>query len=247
MSRGPQGQPGALAYVRSALFAGWMFGSAVVIGLFCLPLMLASPRAAMLPIRLWAKTQFWALRVLIGARVEVRGHERLPTGGYLLASKHQGMLDTLVAMTLTPWPCIVLKRELAWIPIFGWYARKARMIVIDRSGAVGDVRQMVVAAHKALADGRQVLIFPEGTRRAPGAAPDYKGGIGLLYKELGVVCAPVATNSGEVWPARGMLKIPGTAVFEVLAPIQPGIARKAFMEELERKIETASTPLLTRR
>ena len=128
---------GASAQLRSVLFAAWMFASAIVIGVGCLPLMLASPRAAMLPIRLWASGQFWALKVLVGARVEVRGRERLPTGGYLLASKHQGMLDTLVAMTLTPWPCIVLKRELAWIPIFGWYARKARMIVIDRKGGVG--------------------------------------------------------------------------------------------------------------
>ena len=235
---------GASAQLRSVLFAAWMFASAIVIGVGCLPLMLASPRAAMLPIRLWASGQFWALKVLVGARVEVRGRERLPTGGYLLASKHQGMLDTLVAMTLTPWPCIVLKRELAWIPIFGWYARKARMIVIDRKGGVGDVRQMVTAAREALAQGRQVLIYPEGTRRAPGAPADYKGGIGLLYKELGVACAPVATNSGEVWPAHGMLKRPGLAVYEVLPALEPGLARREFMARLEAEIEAASAPLV---
>ncbi len=233
-----------LAYLRSAAFAGWMFASAVGIGLVGLPLMLGSRRAAMRPIRLWARSQLWALRVLVGARVEVRGRDRLPAGGYLLAAKHQGMLDTLVAMTLTPWPCIVLKRELAWIPIFGWYARRAGMIVIDRTGKPGDVRQMLAAARTALADGRQVLIYPEGTRRAPGADAAYKGGIGLLYKELGVACAPVATNSGEVWPAHGLLKRPGVAVFEVLPAITPGLSRRNFMAELEARLEPASTALL---
>ena len=236
--------PGALAYVRSALFAGWMFASAVVLGVVCLPVLLGPPRGAMAPIRLWARGQFWALKVLVGARVEVRGRERLPQGGCLLASKHQGALDTLVAMTLTPWPCIVLKRELAWIPIFGWYARKARMIVIDRKGGVGDVRQMLEAARTAVAAGRQVLIYPEGTRRAPGAPAAYKGGVGLLYTALDVPCAPLATNSGRVWPARGLLKRPGVAVFEVLPALAPGQPRKAFMARLEADMERASGALL---
>jgi 1-acyl-sn-glycerol-3-phosphate acyltransferase len=237
-------RPSPMAYLRSALFAGWMFASAIVLGCLCLPLLLASPRAAMTPIRLWARGQFWALGCLVGAKVEVRGRERLPVGAYLLASKHQSMLDTLVAMTLTPWPCIVLKRELMWIPIFGWYAAKARMIVLDRAGRPGDVRQMLEAARTALAEGRQVLIYPEGTRRPPGAEPAYKGGVGLLYKELGAVCVPLATNSGKVWPAHGLLKRPGRAVFEVLAPIAPGRPRKAFMQELEAAVETTSTTLL---
>ena len=217
---------GPLAYVRSALFAGWMFGSAVGLGLVCLPLMLGSPRTAMIPIRLWARGQ-------------------LPGGAYLLASKHQSMLDTLVAMTLTPWPCIVLKKELMWIPIFGWYAARAQMIVIDRAGGLGDVRQLLAAARKALADGRQVLIYPEGTRRSPGAEPAYKGGAGLLYKDLGVACVPIATNAGVVWPAHGLLKHQGAAVFEVLEPIAPGAPRKTFMNRLESGIEAASNRLLS--
>ena len=233
----------SLAYVRSALLAAWMFGSAIGLGIVCLPLLLAPARYAMVPIRLWAQSQFWALRVLVGARVEVRGRERLPAGACLLAAKHQSMLDTLVAMTLTSWPCIVLKRELMWIPIFGWYAGKARMIVLDRAGRPGDVRQMLEAARAALAQGRQVLIYPEGTRRPPGAEPAYKGGVGLLYKELGVPCAPLATNSGASWPAHGLLKHPGKVVFEVLPAVAPGMARRAFMARLEREIEAASNEL----
>jgi 1-acyl-sn-glycerol-3-phosphate acyltransferase len=236
--------PGALAYLRSFLFAGWMFASAVVLGVVCLPLMLGPARAAMLPIRWWAKAQFWALRVLVGARVEIRGRGRLPAGAFLIASKHQCMLDTLVAMTLTPWPSIVLKRELMWIPIFGWYAWRAGMIALDRTGGPGDVRQMLGAARGAVAHGRQVLIYPEGTRRAPGAEPAYKGGAGLLYKELGVACAPMATNSGVIWPAHGLLKHPGRAVFEILDPIPPGEPRRVFMERLQNEIERASSALL---
>ncbi len=234
----------ALAYVRSGLFAAWMFGSAIVLGTLCLPLMLCPARAAMWPIRMWARGVFWGLKATCGANVEVRGRDRLAKGGYLIAAKHQSMLDTLVALTLTPWPCIVLKRELMFIPIFGWYAWKTGMIAIDRKGGVGDVRQMLDAARKALADGRQVLIYPEGTRRAPGAAPAYKGGIGLLYKELGVNCTPMATYTGHVWPAAGLLKHPGRAVFEPLASIPPGLGRKAFMARLEAELESASDALL---
>ena len=233
---------GVGAQIRSGLFAGWMFGSAVVLGLLCLPVMLGPRRIAMRPVQAWAHGVFWGLRVIVGATVEVRGREHLPRGGergggYLIAAKHQSMLDTLVAMTLTPWPCIVLKRELMFIPIFGWYAWKSGMIAIDRKGGPGDVRQLLAHARKALSDGRQVVIYPEGTRRAPGAEPAYKGGIGLLYKELGVPCVPCATDGGHVWPAHGLLKHPGRAVFDVRPAIAPGSARKGFMARLEAEVE----------
>jgi 1-acyl-sn-glycerol-3-phosphate acyltransferase len=176
--------------------------------------------------------------------VEVRGREHLPPGPCLIASKHQGMLDTLVALSLCEDPCIVLKRSLMRIPVFGWYAWKVGMIPIDRAGGAQTVRQMVAAARKALDEGRQVVIYPEGTRRPPGAAPAYKGGIGVLQKELATLCVPVATNSGKVWPAHGLIKRPGVAVFDVLAPIPPGLSRQAFMKALERDLEQASLALL---
>ncbi len=234
---------GVAAQFRSALFAGWMFGSAIVLGLLCLPVMLGPRRTAMRTIQVWARGVFWGLRVIVGIRVEVRGRESLPSGGYLIAAKHQSMLDTLVAMTLTPWPCIVLKRELTFIPIFGWYAWKSGMIAIDRKGGPGDIRQLLAAARKALADGRQVVIYPEGTRRKPGAEPAYKGGIGLLYRELDVPCVPCATDGGRTWPAHGLLKHSGRAVFEVLPAIAPGQARKGFMARLEAEVEGAARRL----
>jgi 1-acyl-sn-glycerol-3-phosphate acyltransferase len=244
VSDGAVGAGGPLAYVRSILFAVWMFGSALVLGMLCLPLMLGPRKLGFLPAKLWARGVFAALRLLIGLRVEVRGRGNLQPGPCLVACKHQGMLDTLVAVSLCDDPCIVLKRSLMWIPIFGWYCWKVGVIPIDRAGGARTVRQMVGAARLALAQGRQVLIYPEGTRRAPGAEPAYKGGIGMLYRELGVACVPVATNSGRVWPAHGMLKHPGVAIFDVLAPIPPGLARQVFMQRLERELEQASLALL---
>ena len=243
MSRRPD-RSAALAYLRSALLAGWMFATALVLGVGCLPLMLGPRRFAVLPIQVWARGVLWALRPLVGASTEVRGRERLPEGGCLIAAKHQSMLDVLIAVTLTRWPCIVLKRELMWIPVFGWYAWKSGMIALDRRGGPGDVHQLLAAARRALADGRAVVIYPEGTRRVPGAEPAYKGGIGLLYKALGVACVPCATNGGRVWPAHGLLKHPGRAVFDVLPPIAPGQPRKRFMAQLEAEVEGASGALL---
>jgi 1-acyl-sn-glycerol-3-phosphate acyltransferase len=244
MSGGPPPREGALAYVRSALFAVWMFGSALVLGTLCLPLMLGPRKLAYFPPKIWARGVFAALRLLIGIEIVVRGRERFPVGACLIASKHQGMLDTLVAISLAEDPSIVLKKSLMRIPIFGWYCWKVGMIPIDRDGGPKTVRKLVIAAREVVALGRQVVIYPEGTRRPLGAEPDYKRGIGLLYKELGVVCAPIATNSGRVWPAHGLLKHPGVAVFEVLAPISPGLAPKAFMSKLEHELEQACRALL---
>ena len=237
------GRPGALAYVGSWLFAAWMFGSAIVLGFGGLPVMFGPRRWAAALIQLWARGSLRALGVLVGGRVEVRGRERLPQGGYLVAAKHQSMLDVLIVITLTPWPCIVLKRELMWVPIFGWYSWKSGMIAIDREGGAPALRVMLDAARKALADGRQVVIYPEGTRRDPGAPPAYKGGTGRLYTELGAPCVLLATHGGEVWPAHGMVKHPGVARFEVLPPIQPGLPRRAFMARLERELEAGSAAL----
>jgi len=130
------------------------------------------------------------------------------------------------------------------IPIFGWFAGKAGMIPIDREGAAKTMRCLLKAASEAASEGRQVVIFPEGTRRAPGEAADYQPGVAGLYRELNIPCVPVATNSGRFWPASGLLKWPGTAVFEILPPIPPGLKRAEFMRRLESEIEAASARLL---
>ena len=234
-----------LAVARSVVFAIWMFGLAIVMGIVCLPLLLGARRPALEAIRLWMKWVLAGLETICGLRVEVRGREHLPPGPCLIAAKHQGMLDILPPLTYLDDPAFVLKRELISIPIFGWFAKKAGMIPIDRAGQSKTIRGMMKAASEAAAQGRQVVIFPEGTRKAPGEPPDYQPGVAALYRELNVPCVPVATNSGRVWPASGLVKWPGTAVFEILPPIPPGLKRAEFMRRLEHDIETASAALLS--
>jgi 1-acyl-sn-glycerol-3-phosphate acyltransferase len=228
-----------LVVLRSALFAAWMFLAALVLGTLSLPLLIGPRRSAMAPIRLWARICLWGLRWIVGLKVEVRGRAAAPKGAALVGAKHQAMLDVLVALDLFPDPCIVLKKELMWIPIFGWFAAKVEMIVIDRSSGAKAVRRLTAATARALADGRQVFIFPEGTRQAPGAPPAYKPGIAALYREMNLPCTPIATNAGYVWPASGLAKYPGTAVYEVLPPIPAGLKRGVFMASLEAAIEGA--------
>jgi 1-acyl-sn-glycerol-3-phosphate acyltransferase len=228
---------------RSALFAVWMFLVAVALGVLCLPLLVGPRRAAMVPIRLWARASLFGLRWIVGLKVEVRGRSLAPRGAALVGAKHQAMLDVLVALDLFADPCIVLKKELMWIPIFGWFAAKVEMIVIDRSSGAKAVRRLTGATARALAEGRQVFIFPEGTRRAPGAPPAYKPGIAALYREMNLPCTPMATNAGLVWPASGLAKYPGTAVYELLPPIPAGLKRGAFMAALEAAIEDAGDRL----
>jgi len=229
--------------VRAAVFAVWMFLGAVGLGTLCLPLLIGPRRSAMAPIRLWARLSLFGLRWIVGLKVEVRGRALAPRGASLVAAKHQGMLDVLIALELFPDPCIVLKQELMWIPFFGWFAAKVEMIAIDRSSGAKAVRRMTAATTRALAEGRQVFIFPEGTRQAPGAAPAYKPGIAALYREMDLACTPIATNSGRVWPASGLAKYPGTAIYELLPPIPAGLRRAAFMAALEAAIEGASGQL----
>ena len=195
-------------------------------------------------IRLWARFMLLGLRLICGVRVEVRGLEHRPAGAALIAAKHQGMLDVIAPFTFLDDPCFVMKKELMPLPFFGWFAWKTRMIPVDRGAHARALKDMVRAARDRLADGRQIVIFPEGTRTAPGQPGDYKPGVAALYRDLAAPCWPVATNSGVHWPARGVLRRPGVVVFEFLPPIPAGLKRAEFMTRLEDRIETASTSLL---
>lgn len=209
-----------------------------------LPAFLMPRRAAMMLLKLWAASSGWWLRVLAGVTVEVRGRDRLPAGPILLASKHQSLWETFALVSLCDDPAIVLKRELTWIPFFGWYAQKFAMIPVDREAGPRALRRMTKTAVEAVARGRQVIIFPEGTRRDPGAPPAYRPGVMALYKRLGVPCVPVALNSGLFWPRRRFMRYPGTIVVEILEPIAPGLDRHRFLAALEARIEPATARLL---
>jgi 1-acyl-sn-glycerol-3-phosphate acyltransferase len=154
------------------------------------------------------------------------------------------MFDTVAPFTFLPDACFVMKKELMIIPFYGWYSAKGRMVVVDREAHAKALRKLVTDAKQALADGRQIVIFPEGTRTPPGETGDYKPGIAALYRELGVACTPVATNSGVHWPPHGFLRRPGTVVFHYLEPIPPGLKRAEFMRLLQDRIEPASKALL---
>jgi 1-acyl-sn-glycerol-3-phosphate acyltransferase len=235
-----------LIFLRSLLFTLIFYVCSAVIAMLMLPMLLAPRRWMIGMFRIWARFTIWALAVFGGIRLEIRGREHMPSGPALLAPKHQCLFDTIVPLAILPDCSLVMKKELMIIPFYGWYASKSGMIVVDREGAAKTMRKLLADGRDRLADQRQLLIFPEGTRKAPGAAPDYKPGVAALYG-LGVACTPVATNSGVHWPAHGFLRHPGTIVVEFLEPIAPGLKRRDFMETLERRVETASNALLAER
>ena len=229
-----------ILWLRSALFLLWFALITTILSLIFLPV-LALPRGATVWLaRVWARTTFWGLKVFTGVDWEIRG--RPPQGAVLVASKHMSMWDTLALYLALNQPAIVLKRELLRIPFYGWFLAKAAAVPIDRSAGARALRKMSEAARAVLAQGRPILIFPEGTRKKPGAAPDYKPGVAGLYSQLGVDCVPVTLNSGVYW--TGFLKRPGIIVLEFLEPIPPGMKRDAFMTLLESRIETATAALL---
>lgn len=162
----------------------------------------------------------------------------------MVAAKHQSAWETFALMTVLDDPVFILKRELTWIPFFGWLLIKARMISIDRKAGRGALVAMGERAAAEVARGRQLIIFPEGTRRSIGAPPDYKYGVSHLYRQLDVPCVPVALNAGLFWPRRSFMRRPGTIVVEFLEPIAAGRDQDEFLRELEVSIETASNRLL---
>lgn len=230
--------------VRSLIFTLWLYLSMPLFAIVLSPALLMPHRAAMGVIKLWARFVLFGLRWIAGVRVEVRGLEHRPTGPALIAAKHQGMLDVVAPFAFLDDPCFVLKKELMPLPFFGWFAWKTKMIAVDRAAHARALKDMVRQTRARLADDRQILIFPEGTRTAPGEPADYKPGVAAIYRDVDAPCWPVATNSGVHWPAHGFKRYPGTVVFEFLPPIPAGLKRVEFMKQLESRIEGASTALL---
>jgi 1-acyl-sn-glycerol-3-phosphate acyltransferase len=206
---------------------------------------LVMPRMAIVRLATsWGRTNNRLLRLVCGIKVEYRGLEKIPQGALLVASKHQSLWETFALLQLFADPAFILKRELQWIPFFGWYAMKASMIPVDRGRRGQALADMTERARAELARGRQIVIFPEGTRRAPGAEPRYKFGIAHLYGETGIACLPIALNSGLFWPRRSFMRYPGTIVAEVLDPIAPGLSKEAFAARLQQDVETATARLI---
>src|SRR5262245_276316 len=222
-----------LFYVTTTLF--------VVLGS---PLFFAPRRWAMAALAVHGRFELWLLKIICGIKLEVRGREKLPQEACLVAAKHQSAWETFGLIPLFRDPALLMKRELFWIPFHGWFSHKFGMIPVDRDKGPAALRRMVREAKLRVAQGREIIIFPEGTRRAPGAAPDYKTGVVLLYQTLQIPCVPLALNSGAFWPRRSLALRPGTVVVEFLDPIPPGLPKGEFLDRLSRSIETASARLL---
>ncbi|TCT05906.1 lysophospholipid acyltransferase family protein [Aquabacter spiritensis] len=229
--------------LRSILFQILFYAVTVVYGIVLLPLLVAPRRWLWRGVLLWIRSTLLVLRVTTGIRTEITGRAHIPRGPLLVAAKHQSAWETLALLLLFDDPTFILKRELTWIPIFGWYLARAGMIPVDRGARAQALKTMGERAAAELAKGRQILIFPEGTRRPPGAPPQYKFGVAHLYASLGVPCLPIAHNAGLFWPRRRALR-PGTIRAEILPAIPPGLPKGVFAARLEREIEAASTRLL---
>jgi 1-acyl-sn-glycerol-3-phosphate acyltransferase len=230
--------------IRSVLFNVLFYLNMIVLMCLALPTLVMPRRAILEVVRFWARSNNWLLRTVCGITFELRGLDRIPPGALLVASKHQSLWETFALVPLFADPAFILKRELMWLPFFGWFARKAQMIPVDRGARSQALAAISARAHIELARGRQIVIFPEGTRRPPGAEPKYKYGVVHLYAESGVACLPIALNSGLFWPRRSIRRNPGTIVAEFLDPIAPGLDKQVFFECLQQVIETATARLI---
>lgn len=233
-----------LIFLRSLVYNVLFYALLVFWILVALPTFLMPRRAFMSVAKAWARSSVWLLRVICNVRLEIRGREKIPQGPLIVASKHQSMWETFALMPYFDAPLFIYKRELAFIPFFGWYLMKSGMIGVDRSGGLRSLMEMARRAPKEIRSGRQLIIFPEGTRTPVGAPPDYMTGVGQIYASSAVPCQPVALNSGLFWPRRTFMKYPGTLVVEFLDPLPAGLPRKEFTARIATVIEAATNRLV---
>jgi len=230
-------------WLRSLLFHILFYGWTLLLGVTYLPTLLLPRRAIVLGARFWCASVLWLLRQTTGLGGHIEQAGERPTGPAIYAAKHQSTWDTMMITRLLADPAIVLKKELLAIPFFGWYVRRHGAIGIDRKAGASALRQMLRDAGRAVADGRDIFVFPEGTRTAPGERRPYHAGVAALYRELGLPVVPVALNSGVFWGRRSFAKRPGEITLRTLPPIPPGLERREFMRRLEAAIESESAAL----
>ncbi|MEE8333487.1 MAG: lysophospholipid acyltransferase family protein [Alphaproteobacteria bacterium] len=232
-----------MIWLRSLIFQILFYGWTLTMGVAFLPLLVLPRSVAMWGARFWCRSVLGLLRVTTGLSGHIEQVGERPTGPAIFAAKHQSAWDTMMITRLLPDPAIVLKKELLSVPFFGWYVRRHGAIAIDRKAGASALRQMLRDARRAVEDGRDIFVFPEGTRTAPGERRPYHSGVAALYRDLGLPVVPVALNSGMFWGRRSFLKRAGDITLRVLPPIPPGLKRREFMQRLEKVIETETTAL----
>jgi len=229
--------------LRSLLFHASFYLLTAALAIFGLPILLLNRHRVQSYAKFWTGSTVWLLKKICNVTVEWRGLENLPRGACIIASKHQSTLETMALTTKGADFSFILKRELVAIPLLGWYLKGAGQLGIDRSKGARALSDLARQARAAIEQGRQLIIFPEGTRKPVGSAPDYKPGVAYLYSETKAPCIPVALNTGLFWPRHGLVIRRGKATIAFLPPIEPGLDKKSFLKLLEARTETAAAEL----
>ncbi|WP_209598654.1 lysophospholipid acyltransferase family protein [Ruegeria sp. HKCCSP351] len=232
----------AIQWVRSLIFMIVIYAWMLILGIAFLPYALFSKNGALKACKTYAKSTMWLARWMVGIRCEVRGNA--PTNEVVIGAKHQSFLDIIMIFDAIPHGKFIMKRELLFTPVIGMYARRLGCIPVNRGKRGAAVAKMVKDVSKEFSEPGQLVIYPQGTRVAPGAKKPYKVGTAILYEGLGFPCVPVATNAGVFWPRTGVMRKPGLAIVDFLEPIKPGVAREEFLARLEEVIETRSNELM---
>lgn len=234
-----------MLFFRSSLFQILFYVGTFLMMVICSPVLVLPRKWGWWVVPMWSRMNLLLLRFIVGLKVELRGQENIPKGktGYIVASKHQSVWETFGLIGSFPDPTFILKRELRWIPVFGWYTAKFRQIPINRGQRAVALAKMMEDAREAIDEGRQILIFPEGTRRPVGGDPKYKFGISHLYKDLQCPVLPVALNAGLYWPRQSWMLYPGTVIVEFLPPLPSGLEPTDFHRRLVGAIEGSCSQL----
>lgn len=232
----------AIQWIRSLVFVGIIYVAMLPYAIIYLPWAILSPAGAIAAAQAWCRMVKWLMGWMVGLKFEVRGTP--PTGAALVVGKHQSFLDIILIFSSLPRPKFIMKQELVWAPILGQYALRMGCIPVRRGKRAQAIKKMLADVEAGHTEAGQLIIYPQGTRIPPGVKASYKIGTGLLYREMGQTCYPVACNVGLFWPKKGIMRQPGTAVIEFLDPIEPGQTLEAFMADLENVLETRSNALM---
>ncbi len=232
----------AIQWTRSLVFVGQMYLAMAVLGILFAPFAVFSIRAAYAAIHTYCKWVMWTASWMVGLKSEIRG--KVPSGEVLLAPKHQSFFDIIMIASAIPEPKFIMKASLVYAPVLGQFGKRIGCVPVDRGRKAEAVQQMIEGVTRADAPKGQLIIYPQGTRVAPGAKRSYKIGIFVLQQETGQTVIPAATNVGIFWPRIGIYRKPGLAVVEFLDPIEGGGTKEEFMTEIENIVETRSNALM---
>ena len=231
-----------IQYVRSVVFIIQMYLAMAIMAVYYTPLAVFRRQSAYDAVRAYCRYVRWSASWMVGLTSEVRGD--VPTDEVLIASKHQSFFDIILIVSAVPRPKFIMKASLVYAPILGWFALRIGCVPVNRGKRAEAIRQMMKGVTAGDAPRGQLIIYPQGTRVAPGVDMPYKVGSAIIYEETGQTCIPAATNVGVFWPRQGILRKPGHAVVEFLPSIQPGLTRTDFLDRLEIVVEENSDRLM---